>query len=152
MIYFQVGIEDPVRPEVPDAIRKCQSAGITVRMVTGDNINTARAIATKCGIIRPGDGSLVMEGKEFNAAIKDANDEVDQKKLDAIWPKLKVLARSQPIDKFTLVKGIINSKATASREVVAVTGDGTNDGPALKKADVGFAMVRQKITIYYLCK
>ena len=71
-----VGIEDPVRPEVPDAIRKCQRAGITVRMVTGDNINTARAIATKCGIIKPGDNSLVMEGKEFNRLIRDANENV----------------------------------------------------------------------------
>ena len=71
-----VGIEDPVRPEVPEAIRKCQRAGITVRMVTGDNINTARAIATKCGIIKPGDGYIVMEGKDFNRAIKDANDNV----------------------------------------------------------------------------
>ena len=71
-----VGIEDPVRPEVPEAIRKCQRAGITVRMVTGDNVNTARAIATKCGIIKPGDGFIVMEGKEFNRAIKDANDNV----------------------------------------------------------------------------
>ena len=71
-----VGIEDPVRSEVPDAIRQCQKAGITVRMVTGDNINTARAIATKCGIIKPGDGSLVMEGKDFNLAVKDANDNV----------------------------------------------------------------------------
>merc|ERR1719412_1291998 len=135
-----VGIEDPVRPEVPDAIKKCQRAGITVRMVTGDNINTARAIATKCGIIKPGDNYLVLEGKEFNRLIRDANDNVSQQKLDQIWPKLRVLARSQPIDKYTLVKGIINSKVSASREVVAVTGDGTNDGPALKKADVGFAM------------
>eukprot|EP00095_Tigriopus_kingsejongensis_P004686 maker-scaffold1243_size53534-snap-gene-0.3 protein:Tk04686 transcript:maker-scaffold1243_size53534-snap-gene-0.3-mRNA-1 annotation:"plasma membrane calcium-transporting atpase 2 isoform x2" len=135
-----VGIEDPVRPEVPEAIRKCQRAGITVRMVTGDNINTARAIASKCGIIKPGDGFLVIEGKEFNQLIKNSKDEVDQAKLDQIWPKLRVLARSQPIDKYNLVKGIINSKATANREVVAVTGDGTNDGPALKKADVGFAM------------
>ena len=71
-----VGIEDPVRPEVPDAIKQCQRAGITVRMVTGDNINTARAIATKCGIIKPGDNSLVMEGKEFNRLIRDANDNV----------------------------------------------------------------------------
>merc|ERR1712223_841426 len=106
----------------------------------GDNINTARAIATKCGIIKPGDGYIVMEGKDFNRAIKDANDNVSQAKLDQIWPKLRVLARSQPIDKFTLVKGIINSNISAGREVVAVTGDGTNDGPALKKADVGFAM------------
>ena len=73
-----VGIEDPVRPEVPDAIKQCQKAGITVRMVTGDNINTARAIATKCGIIKPGDGYLVMEGKQFNAYIKDSNDEVSE--------------------------------------------------------------------------
>lgn len=73
-----VGIEDPVRPEVPEAIRKCQKAGITVRMVTGDNINTARAIATKCGIIKPGDGYLVMDGKEFNARVKDANDQVSE--------------------------------------------------------------------------
>lgn len=71
-----VGIEDPVRPEVPEAIKKCQKAGITVRMVTGDNVNTARAIAVKCGIIKPGDGSLVLEGKEFNAAIRDGNGNV----------------------------------------------------------------------------
>lgn len=57
-----------------------------------------------------------------------------------MWPKLRVLARSSPTDKYTLVKGMIDSKVTDNREVVAVTGDGTNDGPALKKADVGFAM------------
>ncbi|XP_018332263.1 plasma membrane calcium-transporting ATPase 2 isoform X2 [Agrilus planipennis] len=135
-----VGIEDPVRPEVPDAIRKCQRAGITVRMVTGDNINTARSIATKCGILKPNEDFLILEGKEFNRRIRDANGEVQQHLIDKVWPKLRVLARSSPTDKYTLVKGIIDSKISEQREVVAVTGDGTNDGPALKKADVGFAM------------
>lgn len=119
-----VGIEDPVRPEVPDAIRKCQKAGITVRMVTGDNINTARSIATKCGIIRPQDDFLILEGKEFNRRIRDSNGDVSfirrlrrgsfllclllqiqQHLLDKVWPKLRVLARSSPTDKYNLVKG-----------------------------------------------
>uniref|UniRef100_A0A0A9W7X9 Calcium-transporting ATPase n=1 Tax=Lygus hesperus TaxID=30085 RepID=A0A0A9W7X9_LYGHE len=135
-----VGIEDPVRPEVPDAIKRCQGAGITVRMVTGDNINTARSIATKCGIISPGDGSLVLESKDFNSLIRNSEGEVTQELFDKVWPKLRVLARSSPTDKYTLVKGIIESNIGTGREVVAVTGDGTNDAPALKKADVGFAM------------
>ncbi|XP_068450253.1 plasma membrane calcium-transporting ATPase 2 isoform X5 [Clinocottus analis] len=135
-----VGIEDPVRPEVPDAILKCQRAGITVRMVTGDNINTARAIAIKCGIIHPGEDFLCIDGKEFNRRIRNEKGEVEQERIDKVWPKLRVLARSSPTDKHTLVKGIIDSTAGEQRQVVAVTGDGTNDGPALKKADVGFAM------------
>ncbi|XP_037760955.1 plasma membrane calcium-transporting ATPase 2 isoform X8 [Chelonia mydas] len=135
-----VGIEDPVRPEVPEAIRKCQRAGITVRMVTGDNINTARAIAIKCGILHPGEDFLCIEGKEFNRRIRNEKGEVEQERIDKIWPKLRVLARSSPTDKHTLVKGIIDSTQVEQRQVVAVTGDGTNDGPALKKADVGFAM------------
>ncbi|XP_058844485.1 plasma membrane calcium-transporting ATPase 2 isoform X9 [Acipenser ruthenus] len=135
-----VGIEDPVRPEVPEAIRKCQRAGITVRMVTGDNINTARAIAIKCGIIHPGEDFLCIDGKEFNRRIRNEKGEVEQERIDKVWPKLRVLARSSPTDKHTLVKGIIDSTQVGQRQVVAVTGDGTNDGPALKKADVGFAM------------
>ncbi|XP_068780275.1 plasma membrane calcium-transporting ATPase 3 isoform X7 [Struthio camelus] len=135
-----VGIEDPVRPEVPEAIRKCQRAGITVRMVTGDNLNTARAIAAKCGILPPGEDWLCLEGKEFNRRIRNEKGEIEQERLDKVWPKLRVLARSSPTDKHTLVKGIIDSTIGDQRQVVAVTGDGTNDGPALKKADVGFAM------------
>ncbi|KAM6468172.1 plasma membrane calcium-transporting ATPase 2 isoform 9-T9 [Liasis olivaceus] len=135
-----VGIEDPVRSEVPEAIRKCQRAGITVRMVTGDNINTARAIAIKCGIIHPGEDFLCIEGKDFNRRIRNEKGDIEQERIDKIWPKLRVLARSSPTDKHTLVKGIIDSTQVEQRQVVAVTGDGTNDGPALKKADVGFAM------------
>lgn len=68
------GIEDPVRGEVPEAIKDCQRAGITVRMVTGDNINTARSIALKCGILKPTDpvGVGIMEGKEFNTKVRDS--------------------------------------------------------------------------------
>ncbi|KAK5867187.1 hypothetical protein PBY51_011701 [Eleginops maclovinus] len=135
-----VGIEDPVRPEVPEAIRKCQRAGITVRMVTGDNISTARAIASKCGILQPEEDFLCMDGKEFNRRIRNSEGEIEQERMDKVWPKLRVLARSSPTDKYNLVKGIIDSTLLEKRQVVAVTGDGTNDGPALKKADVGFAM------------
>ncbi|KAK2102346.1 ATPase, Ca transporting, plasma membrane [Saguinus oedipus] len=149
-----VGIEDPVRPEVyhkmrwvPDAIKKCQRAGITVRMVTGDNINTARAIATKCGILHPGEDFLCLEGKDFNRRIRNEKGEIEQERIDKIWPKLRVLARSSPTDKHTLVKGIIDSTVSDQRQVVAVTGDGTNDGPALKKADVGFAMYSSPETL-----
>jgi len=60
--------------KVPEAIRKCQRAGITVRMVTGDNVNTARSIATKCGILNPGEDFLILEGREFNARIRDSPD------------------------------------------------------------------------------
>ncbi|KAL7671760.1 hypothetical protein ACOME3_006663 [Neoechinorhynchus agilis] len=134
------GIEDPVRPEVPAAIDRCKNSGITVRMVTGDNVNTARCIAQKCGIISPHSDFLVLEGKDFNSLIKKPDGTVSQKQFDGVWPRLRVLARSSPQDKYTLVKHIIRSKLNKNREVVAVTGDGTNDGPALKRADVGFAM------------
>ncbi|CAH1266562.1 ATP2B2 [Branchiostoma lanceolatum] len=134
------GIEDPVRDEVPAAIKKCQRAGITVRMVTGDNVNTARAIAIKCGILTPDEEFIILDGKEFNRRIRNEKGMIEQARIDKLWPKLRVLARSSPTDKHTLVKGIIDSTISENREVVAVTGDGTNDGPALKKADVGFAM------------
>jgi len=73
---------------------------------------------------------------------ENLNCQVNSELFDKTWPRLRVLARSSPTDKYTLVKGIIESRLNPNREVVAVTGDGTNDGPALKKADVGFAMVR----------
>lgn len=64
---------------MPDAIKKCQKAGITVRMVTGDNINTARSIAGKCGIVKPNEDFLILEGKEFNRRIRDSNGDVSTK-------------------------------------------------------------------------
>lgn len=119
-----VGIQDPLRPEVPDAIKKCNSAGVQVKMVSGDNLKTATAIARACGILTDG---IVMEGPKFRQ-LSDAE-------LDEVAPRLQVLARSSPDDKRVLVE-----RLKRLGETVAVTGDGTNDGPALKTADVGFSM------------
>lgn len=120
-----VGIKDPLREGVKEAVRDCQKAGVVVRMVTGDNKLTARAIAEDCGILQP--DSVVLEGPEFrNMPLSEQED---------ILPRLHVLARSSPEDKKTLV-GLLKSKG----ETVAVTGDGTNDAPALRLADVGFSM------------
>lgn len=74
--------------KVPEAIRKCQRAGITVRMVTGDNINTARAIAAKCGIIHPGDDFICIEGKDFNRRIRNEKGEVS---WGLKWVKCRVI-------------------------------------------------------------
>lgn len=120
-----VGIEDPLRPGVPEAVRACQKAGVSVRMVTGDNVLTAKSIAARCGIYNR--NGIVLEGSKFRA--------LPQAQMDAIIPRLQVLARSSPTDKQLLV-----SRLKAMNETVAVTGDGTNDGPALKMADVGFSM------------
>ncbi|KAH6951270.1 calcium-translocating P-type ATPase [Ilyonectria sp. MPI-CAGE-AT-0026] len=120
-----VGIQDPVRPGVPEAVRKAQHAGVVVRMVTGDNLTTAQAIATECGIYEG--GGIVMEGPIFR--------KLSDEEMTTTVPKLRVLARSSPEDKRILV-----TKLKALGETVAVTGDGTNDAPALKAADVGFSM------------
>lgn len=131
-----VGIQDPVRPGVPESVKKAQHAGVVIRMVTGDNAVTARAIALECGILTnkgPAGGregaavELVMEGPDFRR--------LGEEEMDRILPKLRVLARSSPEDKRILV-----TRLKHLGETVAVTGDGTNDAPALKAADVGFSM------------
>ncbi|TEA21018.1 Calcium-transporting ATPase 2 [Colletotrichum sidae] len=120
-----VGIQDPVRAGVPKAVSDCGRASVSVKMVTGDNVETAKAIARDCGILT--EKGKVMEGVEFRR--------MGERERTAIVRDLCVLARSSPEDKRVLVKALRNLG-----EVVAVTGDGTNDAPALKSADVGFSM------------
>ncbi|AGO13145.1 AaceriAFL011Wp [[Ashbya] aceris (nom. inval.)] len=125
-----VGIQDPLRPGVKESVKSCQESGVTVRMITGDNITTARAIARACGILSDTeymDPECAMEGPAFRKLSR-------RQMMDAA-PKLKVLARSSPEDKRILVDTL-----KKMNEVVAVTGDGTNDAPALTLADVGFSM------------
>jgi Ca2+-transporting ATPase len=119
------GIQDPVRAGVSEAVYACQRAGVFVRMVTGDNIITAKAIAQECGIFTP--GGIAIEGPKFR--------KLSTRQMNQIIPRLQVIARSSPDDKKILV-----NQLKKLGETVAVTGDGTNDAQALKNADVGFAM------------
>jgi Ca2+ transporting ATPase len=138
------GIQDVIRDEVPGAVAQIHRAGVTVRMVTGDNLTTAKAIAVECNLIKDEDKDKVdycMEGPEFyrvmGGLIKvDGKEAVKNfEEFSRVMKKLKVMARSRPEDKYLMVTGLRQMGHT-----VAVTGDGTNDAPALKKADVGFAM------------
>ncbi|MDR3182733.1 MAG: calcium-translocating P-type ATPase, PMCA-type [Planctomycetaceae bacterium] len=121
-----IGISDPMRPEVPHAVAVCRQAGVDVKMITGDAKPTAVAIAKQAGILSS-DADVILTSDELA--------ELSDEALDNIIPHLKVLARSTPLDKLRLVK-VMHHKG----EVVAMTGDGTNDAPALKFADVGISM------------
>lgn len=151
------GIKDIIREEVPGAVALCNEAGVRVRMVTGDNKTTAVAIAKECGIIADGEelenDKICMEGPEFNEYVgslvskktkerimvmgKEPEDEAigNMEHMRVVREKTKVLARSRPNDKYIMVFGL-----KELGDIVSVTGDGTNDAPALKKANVGFAM------------
>ena len=121
-----VGISDPIRPEVPQSVATCREAGISVRMITGDAKPTAIAIARSAGILMAAN-DVVLTSEELTG--------LSDEELVKIIPNLKVVARSTPMDKLRLVEAMHQQG-----EVVAMTGDGTNDAPALKFADVGISM------------
>ncbi|KAJ8447578.1 hypothetical protein Cgig2_031191 [Carnegiea gigantea] len=125
-----VGIKDPCRPGVDEAVRLCTAAGVKVRMVTGDNIQTAKAIALECGILAADDDAsepTIIEGRTFR--------ELPEHKREEVAAKITVMGRSSPTDKLLLVQAL-----RKRGDVVAVTGDGTNDAPALHEADIGLSM------------
>lgn len=120
-----IGVVDPVREEVPNAVAMAHKAGIQVIEITGDCLETAKAVAEECGIYMAGD--LVITNDDFEAMSDD--------EVKSIIPKLRVISRCSPNTKLRLV--------TLAQEIgksVAMTGDGVNDSPALKRADVGFGM------------
>jgi Ca2+-transporting ATPase len=119
------GIEDPLREGVREAVAKCKKSGVRVTMCTGDNVLTARSIALQCNIYTA--GGIIMEGPHFRMLPPDV--------MKSIAPRLQVLARSSPEDKRILVE-MLKDRG----DIIGVTGDGTNDGPALKTAHIGFSM------------
>ena len=151
-------LRDVIRPEVPDALRKLSRAGVQVKMLTGDSRRTALAIARETGLLNPQNEAraLILDGPEFSRRIgglRVANAEEiqraeaegrqvakveqvgDPEEFRRICKDLIVLSSARPEDKYALVVGL-----RQMGNLVAVTGDGTNDGPALNQADVGFAM------------
>ncbi|XP_074284816.1 calcium-transporting ATPase 10, plasma membrane-type-like isoform X2 [Silene latifolia] len=125
-----VGIKDPCRPGVRDAVELCKAAGVKVRMVTGDNLQTAKAIALECGILdsdADANEPYLIEGRVFRNKSEAEREEIAE--------KISVMGRSSPNDKLLLVQAL-----KKKGHVVAVTGDGTNDAPALHESDIGLAM------------
>ncbi|KAF3456924.1 hypothetical protein FNV43_RR01578 [Rhamnella rubrinervis] len=124
------GLKDPCRPGVRKAVEDCQHAKVKVKMITGDNIFTAKAVATECGILRP-DQEMLGEAVVLGAEFRNYTPEEKMKRVDSIC----VMARSSPFDKLLMVQ-CLKQKG----HVVAVTGDGTNDAPAIKEANIGLSL------------
>jgi len=129
ILYGFLGIEDPLRSEVPEALQRCHSAGISVILITGDHPDTALAVAARCGIVDRGfNKEMVLTGQELEEMTEAALEE-------SLARGLRIFARTSPAQKMKIVMALKNMD-----KVVAMTGDGVNDAPALKAADIGIAM------------
>ncbi|KAH7857594.1 hypothetical protein Vadar_014388 [Vaccinium darrowii] len=136
-----VGLTDPCRPGVKEVVEECQYTGVNVKMITGDNIFTAIEIATECGILEPNqdmESGVVLPGEEFrNYTPMERMEKVDN---------IRVMARSSPLDKLLMIQ-CLEQKG----HVVVVIGNGTNDAPALKEADIGISIGRQATEMAKAC-
>lgn len=143
-----VAIRDPLRDDVKEAVDECRRAGIEVKMITGDNVETARAIAYDIGLIQRRDAAIDTDDavvlthdrfetlhRRYLEVKQQGTENGEAKKIQDQLAGLRVLARARPLDKYKMVE-VLQER----NEVVAMTGDGTNDAPSLKKADVGLAM------------
>ena len=167
-----IGFKDTLRENIVKSIEACKQAGVRTRILTGDNKRTAIEIGKEAGILTE-NNSLVLEGSEFQALTggivclscrvkvceceRDLNDAIRKKKnlridtianpkeFDKIMPYLDVLARCTPEDKYSLIVGL-----RERGRVVAVTGDGSNDAPAMKMANISFSMGNSGENIFYI--
>ena len=121
-----VGIEDPIREDVYDAVKECHAAGVMVKIVTGDHVATAEAIGRKLGLVRTA-SDKIMPGHELES--------IDDEELDKVIKDVVIFARTTPEHKLRIVQSL-----QRIGEITAMTGDGVNDAPALKKADIGVSM------------
>jgi calcium-translocating P-type ATPase len=134
-----VGLLDPLRSDALDSIVRLKRAGVDVKMVSGDSLSTCVAVAKRCGILQDADTvDAAMTSEDFMTRVSDVNGDIVQSKFDSVLSKLRVLARASPQVKFKLVDGVLQSPKR--RDVCAVIGDGTNDAPALRRSDIGFAL------------
>ncbi|KAG4079523.1 hypothetical protein HA402_005220 [Bradysia odoriphaga] len=125
-----LGIDDPIRPDAADTIKSLKSLGITVRMISGDDIETAKAVAIKCGIMETDGENVAMDAAEINRRTRDKNGVIN-----TLYPNLRVIARASPIDKYNLIDGF-----KRNGEIVAMVGNSDGDALALKKADIGIIL------------
>ncbi|XP_037048231.1 plasma membrane calcium-transporting ATPase 3-like [Bradysia coprophila] len=130
-----LGIDDPIRPEAADTIKSLKSMGITVRMISGDDIETANAVAIKCGISETDGDNGALDATEFNRCIRDKDGVIQQDLFNTLCPNLRVIARASPVDKYNLIDGL-----KRNGEIVAMVGNSDGDALALKKADIGITL------------